>query len=100
MLKKIISSILILPISSFFLISCNNIDKDAKRLAEVQCQALSLIEKNKSLPALDVSLIEQAKELHTQITDLKDELSKKYTSESDRQKLATLVSEYTSACNK
>ena len=98
-LRKINSSILFAIFMMLFF-SCNNMEKDAKKIADIQCQALNLLERNKNLSALDNSLVEEAKSLNSQITDLRGELFKKYTSESDREKLESLVAKYTADCKK
>jgi ribosomal protein L17 len=61
--------------------SCgSSIESDAKKAAELQCEAEKLMEKASSG---DLSVMEESKELASEAEALSKELEEKYTSDSD-----------------
>lgn len=77
---KIVGTILF---ASFLFTSCggNSIEKDAKKMAELQCKAKELVEKAASG---DASVLEESTKLAAEAASLKEEIRGKYTSESDQ----------------
>jgi uncharacterized protein YcfL len=74
-------------ISSFLLVSCGSgsIESDAKKVAELQCEAQKLMLKATSG---DMSVMEESTKLGTKAATLSNELEGKYTSDSDKKKFA------------
>jgi hypothetical protein len=72
---------------SLFMASCGggSIESDAKKLAELQCKAQKLIEKSADG---DMGVIEESTKLTKEAAELTRELEGKYSSDSDKKKLA------------
>jgi len=73
--------------ASVVLTSCggDSIASDAKKIADLQCKALQLLQKATSG---DMSLMEQSTKLSSEATSMVKEMESKYTSDSDKKKLA------------
>lgn len=84
-------------IASTILTRCGggSIEKDAKEIAEIQCKAQQLIKKSTSG---DMSLIEESTKLALKSEILLKELEEKYTSDSDKKKLAAALLKAMSNC--
>jgi hypothetical protein len=89
-MKKRMTILGAIMIASTLLTSCGggSIEKDAKEIAEIQCKAQKLIEKSTSG---DMSLIEESTNLALESEILLKELEEKYTSDSDKKKLAAAL---------
>lgn len=75
-----------LTFTVFMLASCANpIESDAKKVAELQCEAQELMQK---VMAGDASLMEESSKLAEKAAELSRKMEKKYDSASDRQKFA------------
>ncbi len=75
----------------------NNLEKDAKRLADIQCRAQKLMTKA-SANALDTSVLSEAQKLKAESEGLLDELNKKYSSQTDKQKMAEILLKELQSC--
>ena len=84
---KIIGTVLI---SFFLFIACNNssLEKDAKKIAEIQCKAQKMAIKAASG---DMSVLEESSKLAMESDSIVKAIEKKYVSESDKKKLAEEV---------
>jgi hypothetical protein len=73
--------------ASVVLTSCggDSIASDAKKIADLQCKAQQLLQKATSG---DMSLMEKSTKLTSEATSLVKEMESKYTSDSDKKKLA------------
>jgi len=74
-------------LASTILTSCGggSIESDAKKLAELECKSQKLKQKATSG---DMSVMEESTKLASEIKTLTNELKEKYTSDSDKKKLA------------
>ena len=71
---------------SFILSSCgNSIERDAKKVADIQCKAQKLMQK---VTSGDMSVMTEATKLSSEATSLQQELEGKYISDADKQKFA------------
>ncbi|WP_159520121.1 hypothetical protein [Sunxiuqinia indica] len=85
-MKKTIRIIGTIALAAFLFASCgNSIESDAKKVAELQCEAQELMQK---VMAGDASLMEESSKLAEKAAELSLEMEKKYDSASDRQKFA------------
>jgi hypothetical protein len=75
----------------------NNLENDAKRLADIQCRAQKLMTKA-SANALDTSVLSEAQKLKVESEALLDELNKKYSSEADKKKMAEILLKELQSC--
>ena len=71
----------------FILTSCGNssIDRDAKKVADLQCRAQQLMQK---AATGDMSVMEESTKLANEAATLSKEMEDKYTSDSDKKKFA------------
>lgn len=77
--------------------SCgSSIERDAKKVAELQCEAEKLMQKALSG---DQSVMEESKELASEAEALSQELEEKYTLESDREKFTEAFLKEMGNCN-
>lgn len=82
---------------ALFLFSCskNSIDADAKRIGDLTCKSMQLM--NKALSG-DQSVLEESQKLTKEAEALKNELEEKYTSDSDKAKLAEAIAKAMNDC--
>jgi len=73
--------------ASTILTSCGggSIERDAKRVAELQCKAQKLMQR---VTSGDMSVMEESTKLTSEAESLSKELEGKYTSDSDKEKFA------------
>jgi len=88
------ASFIFVAIVSF---SCSNntIDADAKRIGDLICKAMQLMKK---VPSGDESVLAESQKLSQEAEALKNELEAKYTSDSDKTKLAEAIAKAMSDC--
>jgi hypothetical protein len=86
-MKKLMTIFGAILFASAILSSCGggSIESDAKKVAELQCEAQKLIQE---ATLGDMSVIEESNKLASEAADLSKELEGKYTSDSDKQKFA------------
>lgn len=86
MTKKLTLPVVFVAIS-LLMASCGggSIESDAKKLADLQCKAQKLIEKSADG---DMGVIEESTKLTQEAAELTRELEGKYSSDSDKKKLA------------
>jgi hypothetical protein len=84
-------------IASFSFTSCggNSIQGDAKKVAELQCKAVKLMQK---AATGDTSVMEESTKLTTEAASLAKEMEGKYTSESDAKEFAEALSKEMEDC--
>ncbi len=89
-MKKVTTFFGALIFASIIFTSCggNSIESDAKRLAEFQCKTQKLMVK---ATAGDMSVMTEMTKLSNESAALSKELEGKYTSDSDKQKLAEAI---------
>ena len=77
----------VLIFASVIMSSCggSSIQSDAKKVAELQCKAIKLMQKAASG---DTSIIEESTKLSTEAASLTKEMEGKYTSESDQKEFS------------
>ncbi|MDI9336988.1 MAG: hypothetical protein QM539_01035 [Alphaproteobacteria bacterium] len=84
---------------AFLITSCNNgnnnIEMDAKKVAELQCQAKTLSQKAASG---DVSVLQEAVRVETEAADLYLEMLKKYPSNSEKLKFDDIILKEMNLC--
>jgi hypothetical protein len=78
-----------------FSCASNSIEKDAKRVADLQCKAQKLL-KNATE---DISVLEESQKIIQEAYALEKELKDKYTSSSDKEKFATALFKELKNCN-
>lgn len=71
----------------FILISCNKnyIEKDAKKIANLQCEAQQLMQKVESG---NIYLIDESAKLANEVANLSKEMKKKYTTDYEKQQFS------------
>lgn len=69
--------------------------RDARRIADLQCRSIQLMQKACSG---DMSLLQESASLSMKATELASELQKKYTAESDKQLLAQRIMDEMTDC--
>jgi len=86
----------------FLITSCGNpVENDAKKLAELTCEATQLAKKaTKAALSGDNSLLEESKEVSSKLKTLSEELKSKYTSDSDKKKLQEVFRREFANCSK
>ena len=87
-MKKILTIFGALFLAAFILTSCGNnsgIEKDAKKVAELQCKAQKLM---KEAASGDMSLMTESTKIVEEAAQLSKEMEGKYTSDSDKKKFA------------
>lgn len=86
-MKKLFAFLVALLFVSIILSSCNSsqIEKDAKKLAELNCEIQKIAQK---AATGDMSVMTEGKDLADKAAALRGELEKKYTSDSDKRKFA------------
>lgn len=89
-MKKLILFFGVIIYTSLTLTSCvgNSIESDAKKIADLQCKAQTLMQK---ATTGDMSVMAESTKLATEATTLLKEMEEKYTSDSDKKKLAEAV---------
>jgi hypothetical protein len=83
---------------SIMLTSCSggSIEQDAKKMADLQCQAQQL---SKKAMSGDMSVIAESSKLATEAAALSKEMEGKYTSEEDRRKFGEALLKEMANCN-
>lgn len=83
-------------LAALILVSCSSsIESDAKKVAELQCQATELMQKAMSG---DTSVMKESQKLADKAAELTQEMQRKYTSESDRKKFTEALAEEIGKC--
>ena len=88
----------VIVFASIFFISCGggSIERDAKKVAKIQCDAQKLMKESTSG---DMSVIEKSNKLASEAAALSNEMERKYTSESDQKKFAEALIKEMGNCN-
>jgi hypothetical protein len=96
-MKRIMTIVGIMTISLFLMTGCgnNSIEKDAKRVAELQCKAQKLMTQATSG---DISILAESQKLGAEAASLQKELEGKYTSDSDKEKFTQALLKEMSNC--
>lgn len=97
-MKKVLFILCAIVFASFSLTGCGNgsIESDAKKVAELQCKALKLVQKASSG---DFSVIEESAKLTSEASALASEMEGKYNSDSDKQKFGEALLKEMGKCN-
>ncbi len=97
-MKKAITFLGAILFALTILTSCGggSIESDAKKVAELQCKALKLMQKATSG---DMSVIEESTKLSSEADALYKELEDKYTSDYDKKKFAAALLKEMGNCN-
>jgi hypothetical protein len=97
-MKKVMTIFGAILFASVILTSCGggSIEKDAKKVAELQCKAQELIQKATSG---DMSVMEESTKLASEAATLSKEMEEKYTSDSDKKKFAEALLKEMGNCN-
>lgn len=77
------------------IISCNSIESDARRVAEINCKIQKLIHKSQ---AGDISAISEGSKLANEEAALVKEMEVKYTTDKDKQKYAEALLKASADC--
>lgn len=86
-MKKVTPILIQLLFASSILTSCgsDSIESDAKKVAQLQCEAQKLM---KEATSGDMSIVEKSTKLVTEAATLSREMEGKYTSDSDKKKFS------------
>jgi len=96
-MKKVMTFFGALIFASVIIASCggNLIESDAERFADLQCKSQKLLVK---ATAGDMSVMAEITKLSNEAATLSKELDGKYTTDSDKQKLAEVISKAMGDC--
>lgn len=93
--NKIIFGLILSLISTLY--SCkSSVEKDAQKIAELKCESKELLKK---ISSGDMSVIEDSKNLGEKITQLSEEMDKKYTSDEDQKAFFEALKSASAECD-